>query len=109
VELKDLELLIVYDMQDPIKKELESSPAAYRKRVLFNRATRKYNNKYFYTVSDRSEIITIEAHPYARLPAKDLVNLSFLFRLGDHNYRLQQRRLTHGEKFNAAHRVIYVR
>ena len=65
--MKDLELLVVYDMQDPIKKELECAPAVYRKKILFNRPTRKFNNKYFFTLSGPAQFITITAHPYKQI------------------------------------------
>lgn len=77
-------------MVDPLKKDLETAPVAYRKKVLFNRATRKYGNKYFRTLADTSEFISIQAHPYAKLPSPELTppNLSFLYRHRDANYRL---------------------
>lgn len=56
-------------MVDPLKKDLETAPVAYRKKVLFNRATRKYGNKYFRTLADASEFVSIQAHPYAKLPS----------------------------------------
>lgn len=108
VELKDLEILVVYDMVDPIKKELESAPAAYRKRILFNRPTRKLNNKYFCTLTDPAHFLTLQAHPYAK-PNPHPFQLSFLFRERDDNYRLNHLRLFHGQRFNAAERTVYLR
>jgi hypothetical protein len=108
VDMKDLELLVVYDMQDPIKRELECAPAAYRKRVLFNRPTRKLNNKYFFTLNDPAHFITIAAHPFTQA-AKQLFDLAFMHRLKDHNYKLQHKKLVEGEKFNAAERTVYLR
>lgn len=107
MEMKDLELLVVYKMEDPLKKELECAPSAYRKRVLFNRPTRKYNNKYFLTIADKNDFISIQAHPYAQMG--QLHALSFMFRHRDHSYRLAYKRLAHGERFNAAERVVYLR
>jgi hypothetical protein len=108
VQLKDLELLVVYDMVDPIKKELETAPAVYRKRVLFNRPTRKLNNKYFLTLTDPAHFLTLHAHPYAK-PHQHPLQLSFLFRERDRNYRLNHIRLVHGQRFNAAERTVYLR
>lgn len=64
LNLKDLDLLILYDIEEVIKKELETSPEAYRKKIIYNRVTRKYNNKYFYTLGSKNDYFTVKAHPY---------------------------------------------
>lgn len=103
LNLKDLDLLILYDIEEVIKKELETSPEAYRKKIIYNRVTRKYNNKYFYTVGSKNDFFTVKAHPYKSEQLKSsLLDLSFLYKQKDPNYCLSFKDISAGEKLNAS-------
>lgn len=65
-QLKDLELLIVYEMAEGVKKDLQDIPEVYRKKVVYNRTERKYNNKYFWTLTQASPMISIRASESVR-------------------------------------------
>jgi hypothetical protein len=71
---------------------------------------RKYNNKYFVSLSPQESLLLIMAHPHLqnRLFTPPL-ELSFRFRNNDPNRRLLQKHLANGEEFNAAERAVYVR
>jgi hypothetical protein len=110
LELKDMELLVLSEMEASLKKELECCPEAYRKKIVYNRVSRKYNNKYFYTIGGPSEFIAVKAHHYKSEQLRDAVqDLSFLYKEKDPNYRLACKDLQPQEKFNASERVVYVR
>jgi len=64
--LKDLEYLIVYEMAEKVKKDLQGIPEIYRKKVIYNRLERKYQNKYFYTLTQEKPIISIQAEEHIR-------------------------------------------
>lgn len=72
--------------------------------------TRKYNNKYFYTIASKNDFFTVKAHPYKSEQLKSSsFDLFFLYKQNDPNYCLSYKEISAGEKFNASERVIYVR
>lgn len=82
---------------------LEKSPEAYRKKIIFNRADRKYGNKYFVTLKTKQELLPITSHPHLHHTlSRTPLALSRQFTDNDPNRLFASQKLAHQEILNAS-------